>query len=382
MKSIEYYLGREQTYLKHFFLERYLERVAYNIGSFATDFVYVDGFSGPWQSQHEDFHDTSFIIAINRLRLVRSGLAKIGRNLKVRCLFIEKDPTAFSALEGAVSKISDIQCKPLRGQFEELIPEIKDFIGHSFSLVFIDPTGWTGFGLRQIEHLLRHVPGEVIVNFMFDYINRFLENPSDDLVPSFNDLFGGPGWESALTATSRREEAIVALYCERMRSIGRFDYVTSTRILKPTTDRTYFYLIYGTRHPKGLIEFRKIEESALAEQEKVRLNAKEANRLERTSQPLLSGLEQLSSLQTPLDIERSLRLAEAAGRLREKLERHGRISYDSALTLMLQTPLVFQRDVKETVQDWQSTKYIKIEGLKPKQRVPQYGEGQWLVRTS
>ena len=69
-----------------------------------------------------------------------------------------------------------------------------------------------------------------------------------------------------------------------MRSIGKFDYVTSTRILNPTKDRTYFYLIYGTRHPKGLIEFRKIEESALVEQEKVRLNAKEANRLERTSQ--------------------------------------------------------------------------------------------------
>lgn len=27
MQSLDYYLGREQTYLKHFFLERYLERV-------------------------------------------------------------------------------------------------------------------------------------------------------------------------------------------------------------------------------------------------------------------------------------------------------------------------------------------------------------------
>ena len=32
MKPVEYYRGREQTYLKHFFLERYLERVAYVIG--------------------------------------------------------------------------------------------------------------------------------------------------------------------------------------------------------------------------------------------------------------------------------------------------------------------------------------------------------------
>ena len=45
------YVGREQTYIKHFFLERYLERVAYNILSFRDNFVYVDGFSGPWRSE-------------------------------------------------------------------------------------------------------------------------------------------------------------------------------------------------------------------------------------------------------------------------------------------------------------------------------------------
>ena len=64
MKSFDYYHGREQTYLKHFFRERYLERVAYNIGSSASQFVYVDGFSGPWQSNNEVFEDTSFVIAV------------------------------------------------------------------------------------------------------------------------------------------------------------------------------------------------------------------------------------------------------------------------------------------------------------------------------
>jgi hypothetical protein len=51
VKPAEHYRGREQTYLKHFFLERYLERVAYKVGSFAPEFVYVDGFSGPWKTE-------------------------------------------------------------------------------------------------------------------------------------------------------------------------------------------------------------------------------------------------------------------------------------------------------------------------------------------
>lgn len=41
------YEGREQTYVKHFVLENYLERVAYNIFSFEDLFSYIDGFSGP-----------------------------------------------------------------------------------------------------------------------------------------------------------------------------------------------------------------------------------------------------------------------------------------------------------------------------------------------
>ena len=68
------YVGREQTYVKHFFLKRYLERVAYNIYSFQTDFAYVDGFSGPWKSAAENYKDTSFSLALEQLRAVRTGV--------------------------------------------------------------------------------------------------------------------------------------------------------------------------------------------------------------------------------------------------------------------------------------------------------------------
>ena len=38
MKPVEYYKDREQTYVKHFFIERYLETVAYHIGFWNTEF--------------------------------------------------------------------------------------------------------------------------------------------------------------------------------------------------------------------------------------------------------------------------------------------------------------------------------------------------------
>jgi len=70
--------------------------------------------------------------------------------------------------------VSDIEVQPLKGEFEESIPDVLRFVGRAFSLIFIDPTGWTGFGLKQIAPILQHRPGEVLVDFMFDYINRFL----------------------------------------------------------------------------------------------------------------------------------------------------------------------------------------------------------------
>lgn len=62
-----------------------------------------------------------------------------------------------------------------------------------------------------------------------------------------------------------REKAILDLYKERMRAVGGFKHVTSTRILVPTADRTFYYLVYGTRHVKGLVEFRKCEERCIQE---------------------------------------------------------------------------------------------------------------------
>jgi len=68
------YEGREQTYVKHFVLEKYLERVTYNIFSFQNHFAYVDGFSGPWKPANERYEDTSFKIATDALLKVQKGL--------------------------------------------------------------------------------------------------------------------------------------------------------------------------------------------------------------------------------------------------------------------------------------------------------------------
>jgi three-Cys-motif partner protein len=370
MKSPDYYRGREQTYLKHFFLERYLERVAYNIGSFANEFVYVDGFSGPWKSADESLDDTSFVIAIKQLRRVRDGLAKIGRKPRIRCLFIESNPVAYRALEAAIKNVTDIRVQSLNGEFEQSIPAVLQFIGRAFSLVFIDPTGWTGFGLKQITPILQHRPGEVLVNFMVDHINRFLDDPRPEIASSFAQLFGGSGWEAEVRAGTRREDAIVELYCERIRAAGSFTHVTSTRILKPTDDRAYFYLIYGTRHTKGLVEFRGVEKKAIKEQEHVRLLAKQESRVARTHQPELFAAASLPGGPPSFDEERALQRGAALARLRGLVHPMRVVPYEQVLATLLEMPLVWESDAKELIMELHDAGEIEVRGLKPRERTP------------
>ncbi|MDE0031558.1 MAG: three-Cys-motif partner protein TcmP [Deltaproteobacteria bacterium] len=376
MREVSYYSGREQTYLKHFFLEKYLERVAYVIGYNQSEFVYIDGFSGPWRSADEAFEDTSFVVAINILRRVRDGLASGGKRPRIRCLFIEKDPQAFAALQDAVGRFPDLDVTPLNGDFETLIPTILRYIRNSFSLVFIDPTGWTGFGLRKIEPILKHRPGEVLINFMFDYINRFLDHPDDRITASFDDLFGGPGWDSAVYADDRRENAILELYCDRMRGLGRFEHVARTRILKPTSDRSYFYLVYGTRHVKGLREFRGIEKKVIEEQERVRSTAKQTHRVARTGQSELFAAATLTGAAS-YEQERQVQLSAASEKLLTLLRDGRQIEYENALAALLERPYVWESDVKALVQELRRAGQLKIVGMKPRERTPK--EGHVLV---
>jgi three-Cys-motif partner protein len=368
VKPAEHYRGREQTYLKHFFLEKYLERVAYKVGSFAQEFVYVDGFSGPWRTGDPSFEDSSFIIAINKLRQVRDGL-KTGmrRSPKIRCVFVEPDSTAYPLLVQATASVTDIEVKTINSEFEAAIPEILKIVGRAFSLVFIDPTGWTGFGLRQIAPILRHQPGEVLVNFMFDHINRFLDTSEPEM--SFDDLFGGAGWKEAIQVSPKREDAIISFYTRRMKEAGNFGFGTSTRIKKPLSDRSYFYLVYGTRHPHGLLEFRKVEQKEVAEQERVRLDAQQFDRIEKTGQAeLFSADVSRDAGLVSFEEERRENLARAEQTLIALLDGQAEVDFELARTRMLEFPLVWEDDVQRIARA-----RAEVSGIKPRERVLKAG---------
>ncbi|MDR3485315.1 MAG: three-Cys-motif partner protein TcmP [Bradyrhizobium sp.] len=268
------YIDREQTQAKHFILRGYLQELAFKVLHF-SDIAYIDGFSGPWESKTDDFSDTSFMIALNVLKDAQRRIEELtGTRRTIKCFFSEKNADAYRQMTTAVAAFHQpgdkFEIKTYRGEFVDAVGEIRQFIGNAFPLLFIDPTGWTEYPLDRIAPLFAFPKCEVLVNFMYGHISRFLTHPDPKIIASLDPILGGPGWQDRLDPAMARGPAVEKLFRENLKAAGKFDYVVSTRIDKGTEERPHFFLVYGTKDRAGLIAFRNTEHKALREHAKNR----------------------------------------------------------------------------------------------------------------
>jgi three-Cys-motif partner protein len=280
-KDDELYFRREQSLIKHVVLSKYLERFARIVGKWSDGILYVDGFSGPWNINGDDFRDSSFDIALRQLRSARETVReKYQKDLKIKCIFLEKDASAFSQLQGYAKRQSDVEVIPLNRDFEQAVPELERIVRKEsqgfFPFIFIDPTGWPGFSMNLIAPLIQIRPCEVIINFMTSFIQRFINDERAGIEDSFRKLFGDNSYKREIEDREglEREDAIVFTYARRIAKIGGFDHVPVTVVLHPTKDKSHFHLVYATRNIAGLKVFKDAEQHALKLSEQVRADAK------------------------------------------------------------------------------------------------------------
>jgi three-Cys-motif partner protein len=347
----EPYDGREQTEAKHFILRRYLQTLTFKLlEGGLRELAYVDGFSGPWESRTTDYSDTSFMIAISVLKDAHQKFRDKGTAKVIKCFFVEENLKAYKQLASAVAKhhdpVNGFHIATFQGRFEDSVAEIIKYIGRSFALVFIDPTGWTGYPYHTIAPVLRHRPSEVLINFMYDHINRFASSNDPAIIETLDPILGGANWAERLDPELSRGLAVEKLFRAVLKEEGAFEYVLSTRIYKPTANRPHFFIAYGTRKPNGLKAFRDIEHAALKGHEKRRAKAKQQKKSERT------GMTDLFSAQ-PMPDDNSLEelvdriRAEATSWTYAYLSDHGPMKFDDLCTAMLQEFMLRVTDVKD-----------------------------------
>lgn len=371
----EEYRGRAQTFVKHQVLRHYLDRAAMTILSAWDDFVFIDGFSGPWKNAREDYSDTSFGIAIDRLREARSNWAVHGRPRKVRCVFVEQREAAFNKLRAATESVDDLECTPFHGQFEDHIRHIQDVTGNkAFTLTFVDPTGWS-FDLQRLAPLLQRRPGEVLVNFMYEHFRRFIDDQRPDIRASQDRAFGGSGWRGRFAELRaqglNKEDAVLEVFKHQLRKVCGFDYVASARIRHPLKSQTHFFLVYGTRHFKGLVEFRKAEKEALRSEDAYRSQARDFAIEERTGQQTLFGGADVGGGNLPIDPRKEDHTLLSLW-LERTLPRQT-FEYEKLATSALERYSVTEPELKDFLVDLHQRNFITFEGMTPRQRKPSKG---------
>lgn len=147
--------------------------------------------------------------------------------------------------------------------------------------------------------------------------------------------------------------------------------------MKPTADRSHFYLFYGTRHLKGLIELRKIEQGVIRAQLSVRDVAKQQKR-----QPDMGSLFDASTdlgqysaaQQKAIAIERDART-----RMLETLQAERPMRYEDLLAAMLEPFVLSQADANRIISDAHRAGLLRIEGLRPRERTPKVGQGHVIT---
>ena len=275
MVSLSNYVGREQAYVKHVFLESYLEALIHKTASVYPHIVYVDGFAGPWQSTSEKFEDTSFGIGLNALRKAKASWKSSRPNLQMSAYLVEKTNTAYNQLSTVPERFPDLAVKTYQGGFVETLPHIlSDIPSDAFTFFLIDPKGWR-VPLKLLSPLLQRPKSEVIFNFMFDFINRAASISEPTIQVGLDELMHSSAWRDKLIGPDgsnpqRRKEILCEAFGQSLKKLGGFEYVAETTVLKTTRDRPLYCLFYATHHKKGIEVFRDCQVRALREQAKVR----------------------------------------------------------------------------------------------------------------
>ncbi|OQB23828.1 MAG: hypothetical protein BWY11_01558 [Firmicutes bacterium ADurb.Bin182] len=236
----------EQTKMKHKVLVEYFKVWATKLGKYSViNFFDCHGGCGAYLDADKPCWGSSILVARTAQELYESQ----GRNIRnVRIFVAEIDHDNCENLTKVIEHCNPV-CWPqvVEMAFEDAVMLDKKLYQEVPSLFFIDP-----FGFRLNYSVLRKIRcnqrNELLINFMFDYVNRFLGLP--ELAGNFDTLFGCRDWREAISLDgSEREQKIIEIFRGQLKLLGK--YVFPYKVSFYDKDRTYYYLFHVIDHYDG-----------------------------------------------------------------------------------------------------------------------------------
>lgn len=245
------------TQAKHAILENYLKAWLPIMSRITSRILYVDGFAGPGKyldDRGAPTIDGSPIIAINAARKHRLPL-----KAEIIFIFIEARRDRYEYLKNLLEGMNlpeNMKHEVIKNKFDETLSSIlndldeqKKILAPAFA--FIDPFGYSDTPFTVIKRIMGNPMCEVLINFMYCDVNRFLKDPVK--ARHFDSLFGTDGWREIATLRDPKERKTKTcrLYQKQLEKEANIKYVRFFEMLNKLNETEYF-LFFGTNNIEGL----------------------------------------------------------------------------------------------------------------------------------
>jgi three-Cys-motif partner protein len=243
------------TNAKHKILRKYLDAWFPILNTYNQRIVYVDGFSGP--GRYTGGEPGSPIIAFESARSHRAKLAG-----ELIFLFIEERSDRADHLKGELAKLDcpdHFKIKVEQGLFAEKLGKVlneleadRSQIAPTFAL--IDPFGFSGIPYGLIQRLLSKDKCEVLITFMVDSINRWLEHPEENIRSHIADTFGTEEAFAIAQTPGDRVTALRNLYQKQLEKTAKFVRYFE---LRDRDGRVIYHLFFATNNALGHLKMKE-----------------------------------------------------------------------------------------------------------------------------
>lgn len=171
-----------------------------------------------------------------------------GKNFICAC---ETDKANYDNFKAILDEIGQKTISLKNDDFQNVLNDarVRKYYSTHPTLFFVDPFGYT-MKMSSIAKMMQNHKNEIFINFMFDFINRFL-SVTDSCV--LNEFFGSNAWTKAKDMSGKeREEFLIDLYKQELKKITGAKYVFAYRLCFADKDQTYYYLVHATNNIQGI----------------------------------------------------------------------------------------------------------------------------------
>ncbi len=234
-----------QTKNKHKVLRDYFDKWVKILGK-NSGLNYIDCFGGlgAYRDKKGEIFYGSPVIATE---IIKQNQMSLGR--EVSLIVIDKETENINNLKKIFSFLKlEPKIQYINEDFDKSINKVLDETPNiAPTFFFVDPFG---FSIKRstLERIMSKPKSEIMFNFMFNGINRFLKLPQFEKI--FDELFGVQDWKTLCTLSGKERES-----CILKKITGEFEkfckFVYPYRMSFEDKNRTYYYLIHLSNHYKG-----------------------------------------------------------------------------------------------------------------------------------